>query len=89
VIPGSHQIALRRDGYDPAETTVVVIAGEQKEVNVPMAVHDTVTKKWWFWTAIGTAVVLGGVATYIVVTTEKSPDSGTIPPGQVKAALHF
>ena len=86
---GSHRILLKADGYEPAETNVVVMSGEEKQVTVPMATRYTVTKQWWFWTAVGVAVVAGGVATYIVATTEKSPDSGTIPPGQVKAALHF
>lgn len=83
--PGQHRIALSRDGYDPAETSVVLIAGERKDVDIPMAVHDTITKKWWFWTGIGVVLVAGGIATYIALTTEKDPSSGTIPPGTVKA----
>jgi hypothetical protein len=85
VKPGQHRIALTRDGYDPAETSVVVSAGEKKEVSVPMAVHETITSKWWFWTGIGVVVVAGGIALYVVATTEKDPTAGTIPPGTVKA----
>ena len=83
--PGQHRIALSRDGYDRTETSVVVAAGEKKEVNVPMAVHETITSKWWFWTGIGVVLVAGGIATYIALTTEKDPTAGTIPPGTVKA----
>ncbi|MDB5220133.1 MAG: hypothetical protein JWO86_8060 [Myxococcaceae bacterium] len=83
--PGQHRIALSRDGYDRAETSVVVVAGETKEVSVPMATHETITSKWWFWTGIGVVLVAGGVATYIALTTEKSPTAGTIAPGTVKA----
>jgi hypothetical protein len=83
--PGQHRIALSRDGYDRAETSVVVAAGEKKEVSVSMAVHETITSKWWFWTTIGVVLVAGGVATYIALTTEKDPTSGTIAPGTVKA----
>ncbi len=83
--PGQHRIALTRDGYERAETSVVVAAGEKKEVSVPMAVHETITSKWWFWTGIGVVLVAGGVATYVALTTEKSPTSGTIAPGTVKA----
>lgn len=83
--PGQHRIALRRDGYDPAETSIVVIAGESKEVSVPLAVHETIFGKWWFWTGVGVILVGGGIAIYAVATTEKDPDSGTIPPGTVKA----
>lgn len=88
VTPGSHRVALGRDGYESAETNVVLAAGETKEVDVPMAQHAPLIAKWWFWTAVG-VVVLGGVATAIALTTEKSPDSGTIPPGQVKAELRL
>jgi hypothetical protein len=83
--PGQHRIALSRDGYDRAETTVVVAAGEKKEVNVPMAVRETILGKWWFWTGIGVVLVAGGIATYIALTTEKDPTAGTIAPGTVKA----
>jgi hypothetical protein len=83
--PGQHRIALSRDGYDSAETSVVLIAGERKDVDIPMAVHDSITKKWWFWTGIGVVLVAGGIATYVALTTEKDPSSGTIPPGTVKA----
>ncbi|MBX3191250.1 MAG: PEGA domain-containing protein [Labilithrix sp.] len=83
--PGQHRIALARDGYDPAETSVVLAAGEKKEVSVPMAVHETITGKWWFWTGIGVLVVGGIVGTVVALTTEKDPDVGTIPPGTVKA----
>jgi hypothetical protein len=83
--PGQHRIALSRDGYDRAETSVVVAAGEKKDVDVPMAVHETITSKWWFWTGIGVVLVAGGIATYVALTTEKDPTSGTIAPGTVKA----
>ena len=83
--PGQHRIALRRDGYDPAETSVVVVAGENKEVSIPMAVHETITGKWWFWTTIGVVVVAGGIIAYVAATTEKDPSAGTIAPGTVRA----
>ena len=85
VKPGQHRIALSRDGYDRAETSVVVAAGEKKDVDVSMAVHETITSKWWFWTGIGVVLVAGGIATYVILTTDKDPTAGTIPPGTVKA----
>ena len=83
--PGQHRVALTRDGYDPAEASVFLVAGDRKDVDVPMAVHDSITKKWWFWTGIGVVLVAGGIATYIALTTEKDPSAGTIAPGTVKA----
>jgi hypothetical protein len=86
--PGGHTVALQRDGYEAAETNVVLAAGEKKEVDVPMAKRASILGRWWFWTAVG-VVALGGVATLIALTTEKDAGSGTIPPGQVKAELRF
>src|SRR5205085_1406156 len=43
--------------------------------------------KWWFWTGVG-VVVAGGVAVVIAVSTEKSPDKGTVQPGVVVGGLH-
>ncbi len=83
--PGQHRITLTRDGYDPAETSVVVKAGEDRQVSVPMAVHETLTGKWWFWTIIGVVAVGTGIAIGVIANTEKDPTSGTIAPGTVKA----
>ncbi len=83
--PGQHSISLHRSGYDPTETSVVVIAGERKEVGVPMGVHETITGKWWFWTGIGIVVSAGAVLAIVAATTERSPTAGSIPPGTVKA----
>lgn len=83
--PGQHRIALSRDGYDPAETSVVVIAGEKKDVSIPMAVRETITGKWWFWTGVGVVLVAGGALAYVAATTERDPSAGTIAPGTVKA----
>ena len=85
VKPGQHKVALSRDGYDTAETNVVLAAGEKRDLDVPLAVHDSITKKWWFWTGIGVVLIAGGIATYAALTTEKDPSAGTIAPGTVKA----
>ena len=82
---GQHRLVLRRSGYEPVEASVVLAAGERKEVNIPMVVHETITGKWWFWTGVGVIVAAGAVALVIAETTEKGPGSGTIAPGTVKA----
>lgn len=87
--PGQHRISLSRDGYDPVETSVIVNAGERKDVTIEMNRRESLTSKWWFWTAIGVVVVAGGVTAYIAATTERAPDTGTIDPGHVKAQTFF
>jgi hypothetical protein len=82
---GTHRLLVTRDDYDPAQTAVVLQSGERKEVTLdPIA--PGVTRKWWFWTLVGTGVVVvagGVVAAVVAATTEGSPSTGTIPPGQV------
>jgi len=84
VMPGTHKVALSRDGYDDADTSVVVNAGEKKDVTVPLAKKSSILTRWWFWTAIG-VVAIGVTTTIILLNTEKDADTGTIPPGQVRA----
>jgi hypothetical protein len=88
VAPGSHRLDLSREGYRPAQSSIAVMAGERSTFDVPMQKSAPITTKWWFWTGV-TAVVLGAVATTIVLTTERDPDTGTVAPGQIKAGLTF
>lgn len=83
---GSHRVTLKHDGYEPEDTSVIVAAGQQKDLVLPMREKTSITGKWWFWATVGAVVIAGGVASYIAATTEKDPDTGTIQPGRVKAA---
>jgi hypothetical protein len=86
ILPGTHKIGVTREGYDDADTSVVVVAGERKDVAVPLAKKASLLAKWWFWTAVG-VVAVGVTTTIIVLNTEKDADTGTIAPGQVRAEL--
>lgn len=86
VLPGTHKVAVTRDGYDPADTSVVVTAGERKDVTVPLAKRASIFTRWWFWTAVG-VVAIGVTSTIVILNTEKDADTGTIAPGQVRADL--
>jgi hypothetical protein len=83
---GMHQVRVESAGYEAAQTSVVVDVGHRKDLDVPLAKTSPITAKWWFWTGIG-AVVAGGVVTVVVLTTERSPDRGTISPGVVSGAF--
>lgn len=83
---GTHTLTLRKEGYESARTSAIVGAGERKTVSIPLDEIRPLTSKWWFWTIVGTVVVTGAVVTIYALTTERKPDSGTIPPGQVGAA---
>jgi PEGA domain/TPR repeat len=83
---GPHTIVARQEGYDDLERRVMLESGDQKTVNLPMSKQAAITSRWWFWTGIGVVVVTGIVVTAALLT-EKSPDKGTIPPGQLPAPL--
>lgn len=87
VVPqGSHTVVAKRDRFEDATVPVVVKADETKDVPVTLQESTPITKKWWFWTAIG--VVVAGAATVttvIIVNTEKDADAGSISPGIIKA----
>jgi hypothetical protein len=86
---GAHAVRVHADGYDDAQTSVVLGVGEHKEVTVDPSKAPGVLSKWWFWTGVG-VVVAGAVVTTIALTTEKSPGTGDFQPGRVSGPLvHF
>jgi PEGA domain/Tetratricopeptide repeat len=85
---GAHQIELTHAGYQPARSSLVVVAGERKTLDLSLEGETPITKKWWFWTGIG-VVAIGATITVIALTTERSPDSGSLAPGRINAGLKF
>ncbi len=90
---GVHDVKLDRSGYEPTATSVVLNPGKREAVDIPLVRSPLIVERWWFWTLLGAAAA-GGVATYFVVTTERSPDKGSINPGVISAptgaaSLHF
>lgn len=74
---GSHLVALESEGYEPGETTVVLRAGERREVSVPLKKARPLTSRWWFWTAVGVVVVGTAVVVGVIAAqTEKDPPTG-------------
>jgi hypothetical protein len=86
VAVGSHTLVVRHPGYDDVTTQVVVHVGERREVTVGLEKRPGLTQRWWFWTGLG-VVVVGGVVLTAALLTERSPDLGTIAPGQTRAPL--
>jgi hypothetical protein len=86
VTAGAHPVVVRKSGYDPKDTSVVVAVDERKTVSIGLERAAPITAKWWFWTSIGVVVVAGAVTTYALVT-ERKADTGTYPPGQVAGPL--
>jgi PEGA domain len=83
-LPGLHTIRLERSGYETTDTSAVLAPASRKEIDVPMVKGTPVYARWWLWTAVGVAIA-GGITTYFVLTTERSPDHGSISPGVISA----
>lgn len=86
VSPGTHRVSATHAGYHDAQSTAVLRAGERKSFVVELEATVPITQRWWFWTGVG-AVVAGGAALSIALLSERSPDNGDIPPGQIAATL--
>lgn len=88
IAQGTYPVRLTKEGYETLDTSVVVVAGERRERSLTLAKKPALYTRWWFWTGIG-VVAAGAAVTIFALTTERSPDSGTIPPGQVASTLSF
>ena len=97
VNPGRHQVTLAHEGYATWKSAVDVPVGG----TAPLAVKQTeavkvvtvaardketpVYKKWWLWTAVGGAVVVAGIVTAVVLTSNGSTNgTPTVQLPQVK-----
>ena len=83
---GSHAVRVHHDGYDDAQTSIVLGAGERKEVTLDPASLPGIASKWWFWTGLG-VIVAGGIAITAALLTEKPAGSGDYSPGRVSGPL--
>lgn len=83
---GEHTILLKKTGYDDLRTKAVVLADENKVLDLKLQKSAGFFEQPWFWLGLGVATG-GGVALTIALLTERPPDSGDIPPGQVSSPL--
>lgn len=79
---GPHELVAQADGYYEERVPMTLALGDRRDVDLEMRSTPGILGKWWFWTGIG-AVVLGGVATAIVVTRERPHSNGSFSPGSV------
>lgn len=74
--PRRTSVRVSKDGYDDWESDVFIQPGEENVVWAELVRRpNPVTKKWWFWTAVGAGAV--GVAGAVAATQL----GGTGPPG--------
>ena len=82
LVAGTHRVVAEKSGFDDGSTQVVLGAGDKKEVWLDPVARPAIYAHWWFWTAVG-VVLVGGIVTYVALTTERSAPSGNYSPGTV------
>jgi len=86
--PGTHRVHLEHAGYESNESQVVLGPGEKRVIQLSLQKTPPFYTKWWFWTGVGAAAAVATVS-LIAIKSEKSADTGDIPPGMLAAPLRF
>jgi hypothetical protein len=87
LLPGTHQVLARRDGFADASTQVIVDAGQNRTIELNPVEQHPLLKQWWFWAGVG-VVVAAGTTTAIVIARQHRADSdGNFSPSAVGAPL--
>jgi hypothetical protein len=86
VAPGPHEVMVRAAGYRDSRVRVVVQAGDSRSLPIDLAKDTPLYGQWWFWGAVG-ATLVASAATVFIVTRERSPGEGTLPPGKLAVGL--
>jgi tetratricopeptide (TPR) repeat protein len=86
VLPGTHRVVARREGYSDASMQVIVVAGQHRELELNPLEQHPLLKQWWFW-AGAAVVVAAGVTTAIVVARHEDGTSGDFSPSVISGPL--
>jgi hypothetical protein len=71
---GSYRLMVRRRGYAPYQTQIVVNAGEEASLRANLQpLRPSVVKKWWFWTAAGALVTGVALGAYFGARAAQAP----------------
>ena len=71
---GSYRVVVRKPGFDTFDTKVALQPGQDVDLAARMAEEKIpLTKKWWFWTTIGSALAGGAVLTYALTRESPAP----------------
>jgi PEGA domain len=69
--PGRYHVLVRKDGFDPYETDVLLRSAQEMDLRATLAAEEPgIHEQWWFWTSIGAALTTAAVVTYFVVRPE-------------------
>jgi hypothetical protein len=66
--PGHYEVSLTREGYNDYRASVLLKPGQNMALDAKLTEYKApITKRWWFWTAAGAALLGVGAATYFAV----------------------
>lgn len=69
--PGTYRLSIIKNGFAPYESQLALKPGQDLRLDAKLLPERVpLTKKWWFWAAIGAAVAGAATATYFVVRPE-------------------
>lgn len=84
--PGQHQVIVRHDDYEEADTSVVIEAGITRLHQVDLVETPSLVERWWFWGGVG-AVSVAAAFVVVAAVLEGPVEEGNIEPGVVAAPL--
>ncbi len=71
---GTYVVVVKKEGFETFETKLGVTSGQEVDLPAQLPEHRVaLTKRWWFWTAIGSAVVGGALLTFALTREPADP----------------
>lgn len=72
--PGTHEILVRREGYDPYTARLTAHPGEALQLSARLQPErPSLFTRWWFWTGAVAAVGAATLATFALTREDKPP----------------
>lgn len=80
---GGHQLEARADGFEPFRSELMLAAGQARNIDVELqlpavAEGRAIYQRWWFWTGLGTAVLGGTAAAFLLRPGLQAPLGATL-----------
>ncbi|MDB4956676.1 MAG: hypothetical protein JWO36_4245 [Myxococcales bacterium] len=62
---GPHLIAAEKAGFEAAAQSIIIKAAEETAIDFRLTAHrKSITREWWFWTAVGAVAITAAGVTY-------------------------
>jgi hypothetical protein len=69
--PGSYEVVVTADGFEPYETQTTVKAGQELRLRATLVEESpSIVTRWWFWTGAGVVITGAIIGTYFATRPE-------------------